>query len=284
VVAACLCVRRQAQAAARPRRSLPAAAPPPLLRPFLHPGAGSYAWAAKRGDTALFLFSELFVNGNQAYFMTLFFFLSGLYVPGSYRRKGAAKFLLDRTLRLVVPCIVYSFLGPPFILWWNALARNPGAPPGPLLAAQFRAWLTPTGWPTTYILPTGPVRAAELLHCRARFLLSVGVRRRRRARGRPARSCLAGACSLAARPTTLTPCCPAAVRARAAPAQAAPPPPPPPPLVCDHAMALYRRIEVVQETPGGSGVGPSTTNQWLAGPAPVPWCADLMVLRSKGEG
>lgn len=44
-----------------------------------------YAWGAKPGDTTLFLFSELFVNGNQAYFMTLFFFLSGLYVPGSYR-------------------------------------------------------------------------------------------------------------------------------------------------------------------------------------------------------
>lgn len=58
----------------------------------------------------------------------------------------------------------------------------------------------------------------------------------------------------------------------------------PPPLVCDHAMALYRRMEVVQETPGGSRIGPSTTNQWLAGPAPVPWCATLMVLRSEGAG
>jgi hypothetical protein len=45
----------------------------------------SYAWAAKRGDTALWLLSQLFVSANQAYFMTLFFFLSGLYVPGSYR-------------------------------------------------------------------------------------------------------------------------------------------------------------------------------------------------------
>lgn len=45
----------------------------------------SYAWAAKKGDTALWLLSQLFVGANQAYFMTLFFFLSGLYVPGSYR-------------------------------------------------------------------------------------------------------------------------------------------------------------------------------------------------------
>lgn len=45
----------------------------------------SYAWRAKRGDTALWLLSQLFVGANQSYFMTLFFFLSGLYVPGSYR-------------------------------------------------------------------------------------------------------------------------------------------------------------------------------------------------------
>jgi hypothetical protein len=115
-----------------------------------------YAWGAKPGDTTLFLFSELFVNGNQAYFMTLFFFLSGLYVPSSYRRKGAGKFLLDRTLRLVLPCIFYSFLAPPFILWWNEMAKNPAASPGPVLLAQFRAWLKP-GWPSTYNLATGPV-------------------------------------------------------------------------------------------------------------------------------
>lgn len=116
----------------------------------------TYAWGAKRGDTALFLFSELFVNGNQAYFMTLFFFLSGLYVPGSYKRKGAGKFLLDRTLRLVVPCIFYSFLAPPFILWWNEMAKNPAAEPGPVLVQMFKLWLQP-GWPSKYNLATGPV-------------------------------------------------------------------------------------------------------------------------------
>jgi peptidoglycan/LPS O-acetylase OafA/YrhL len=57
------------------------------------------AWAAKPGDTTLWLLSEFFVVGNQAYFMTLFFFLSGLYVPGSFRRKGPWRFLFDRTLR-----------------------------------------------------------------------------------------------------------------------------------------------------------------------------------------
>jgi hypothetical protein len=34
-------------------------------------------WKARKGDTAHWLLVQLFVNGNQAYFMTLFFFLSG---------------------------------------------------------------------------------------------------------------------------------------------------------------------------------------------------------------
>ena len=72
------------------------------------------------------------------------------------RRKGAGKFLLDRTLRLVVPCIFYSFLAPPFILFWNEMAKNPAADPAATLAAQFRLWLQP-GWPSKYNLATGPV-------------------------------------------------------------------------------------------------------------------------------
>jgi hypothetical protein len=135
----------------------------------------TYAWGAKKGDTALFLFAELFVNGNQAYFMTLFFFLSGLYVPGSYRRKGTWKFLLDRTLRLVVPCIVYSFLAPPFILWWNQMAKDPTVNPAAALGAQFRAWLKP-GWPSTYTLPTGPVSCVVVLVAHKRLALLVVVR------------------------------------------------------------------------------------------------------------
>lgn len=118
----------------------------------------NYAWAAKRGDTALWLLSQLFVGANQAYFMTLFFFMSGLFVPGSYRRKGTWSFLWDRSLRLVVPCLVYSFVAPPFILMLNEMAKSPSANVGQVWANFYRLWLKP-GWPTTYILATGPVSA-----------------------------------------------------------------------------------------------------------------------------
>jgi glucan biosynthesis protein C len=123
---------------------------------------GSSPWAKKKkdNDNALWLLFQLFVVGNQAYFMTVFFFISGLYVPASLRRKGAAKFLADRTLRLVLPCIVYSSLVPPFTMYWNDLAAGK---PGDIGNA-FRVWFKP-GWPTTYVLPTGPPWFVWMLWC-----------------------------------------------------------------------------------------------------------------------
>jgi len=53
------------------------------------------------------VFFQLF---NQAYFMGLFFFLSGYFSPGSYDRKGPLIFLKDRLLRLGIPIIIYYYL------------------------------------------------------------------------------------------------------------------------------------------------------------------------------
>ncbi|GBF89937.1 hypothetical protein Rsub_02641 [Raphidocelis subcapitata] len=119
--------------------------------------------AKKKDDPALWLLTQLFVNGNQAYFMTIFMFVSGLYTPGSYTRKGPGKFLADRSLRLLLPCLCYSLLAPPLINWWNDLAK---AAPGvtPSLGAAFANWLKP-GWPTTYVLPTGPPWFIWMLWC-----------------------------------------------------------------------------------------------------------------------
>lgn len=63
----------------------------------------------------------LFCAINQAFFMGLFFFLAGCYTPPSIDRKGTARFLADRFLRLGLPLLVYGFLiGPATI----ALARS----------------------------------------------------------------------------------------------------------------------------------------------------------------
>ncbi|WP_186074374.1 acyltransferase family protein [Burkholderia gladioli] len=55
----------------------------------------------------------LFCAINQAYFMGLFFFLAGYFTTGSLDRKGAARFLADRLLRLGLPLLVYgTLIGP----------------------------------------------------------------------------------------------------------------------------------------------------------------------------
>jgi peptidoglycan/LPS O-acetylase OafA/YrhL len=55
----------------------------------------------------------LFVTTNQAYFMGFFFLLAGYFIPLSLERKGYARFLCDRFLRLGIPLLAFGlFLGP----------------------------------------------------------------------------------------------------------------------------------------------------------------------------
>ncbi len=49
----------------------------------------------------------------QSFFMGLLFFIAGYFVPASYDRKGAARFIQDRSFRLGLPVLLYMFvLGP----------------------------------------------------------------------------------------------------------------------------------------------------------------------------
>jgi peptidoglycan/LPS O-acetylase OafA/YrhL len=55
----------------------------------------------------------LFCTTNQAYFMGFFFLLAGYFTPASLERKGYARFIGDRFLRLGVPLLVFGLiLGP----------------------------------------------------------------------------------------------------------------------------------------------------------------------------
>jgi hypothetical protein len=55
----------------------------------------------------------MFTAVNQSFFMGLFFFLSGFFTPSSFDRKGPARFLADRFLRLGAPLAAFHFvLGP----------------------------------------------------------------------------------------------------------------------------------------------------------------------------
>jgi peptidoglycan/LPS O-acetylase OafA/YrhL len=69
-----------------------------------------------------------FFSVNAAFFMGLFFLISGYFLPGAFERKGARRFIADRSLRLGVPVLATAALfaligygergdGAPFLAW-----------------------------------------------------------------------------------------------------------------------------------------------------------------------
>jgi acyltransferase-like protein len=87
---------------------------------------------------------ELFVGFNDIFFMSLMFFLSGLFVWPSLVRKGTGRFVHDRLLRLGLPFLVASGLLAP--LAYYPAYRVTGADPG--LAAFGKQWLSLGTWPS----------------------------------------------------------------------------------------------------------------------------------------
>lgn len=71
----------------------------------------------------------------QSFFMGLFFFVSAYFMPGSYDRKGAGRFVGDRLLRLGIPLLVYYFVIHPVTVWF----------------ARFRGELTLGGFYAEYV-------------------------------------------------------------------------------------------------------------------------------------
>jgi len=57
----------------------------------------------------------LFVAINQSFFMGFFFMISSYFIPGSYDRKGAGKFTLDRLIRLGIPLLFYIIVIDPLL-------------------------------------------------------------------------------------------------------------------------------------------------------------------------
>lgn len=78
---------------------------------LMYGAIGSWFWHERTPDNSLSsLLLTFFCTFNQAWFMGLFFLLAGAYVPASLARKGGFKFLLDRSLRLGMPLLVFGYL------------------------------------------------------------------------------------------------------------------------------------------------------------------------------
>jgi glucans biosynthesis protein C len=115
--------------------------------------APPYAWLAHPiVDPDRFIGFDLFCALQFMYMMQLMFFLSGLFVWSSLRRKGAGQFLFDRFLRLGLPFLIGVYLVMPLAYypvyrvtaadpgWWQYWAHLwalPFTPTGPLWFLSF---------------------------------------------------------------------------------------------------------------------------------------------------
>jgi peptidoglycan/LPS O-acetylase OafA/YrhL len=74
---------------------------------------GWFYYELHPSDSVSSLLLTIFCATQQAYFMGFFFLLAGYFTPGSLERKGYAKFIGDRFLRLGIPLLVFAlFLNP----------------------------------------------------------------------------------------------------------------------------------------------------------------------------
>ncbi len=80
-------------------------------------GPGSWYYTEENTSRLTGILLTLFVATNQAFFMGFFFFLSSLFIPSSYSRKGPTQFMLDRLKRLGIPLIFYSLVLAPVTIY-----------------------------------------------------------------------------------------------------------------------------------------------------------------------
>jgi fucose 4-O-acetylase-like acetyltransferase len=80
-------------------------------------GAGSWYYKEGRADTVSSILLSLHNGTVQAFSMGLFFLIAGYFTAGSYDRKGPARFLKDRLLRLGIPMLCYDMVIGPLIAY-----------------------------------------------------------------------------------------------------------------------------------------------------------------------
>lgn len=87
-----------------------------LHHSFITYGApGGWYYSQKTTNAGALIPMTMFVAINQAFFMGFFFFLSAYFIGPSFERKGTARFLGDRLLRLGLPLVFYSTILSPML-------------------------------------------------------------------------------------------------------------------------------------------------------------------------
>jgi len=120
--------------------------------------AGTGSWYYMEGQEDLFTsaIGAWFLTVTQAYFMGLFLLISAYFVPGSYDRKGAGRFLKDRVIRLGIPLALYSWIIRPLLAYLDPVRFPAGRPP-------FWDFLTANYFKNEAIFGSGPLWFIETL-------------------------------------------------------------------------------------------------------------------------
>jgi peptidoglycan/LPS O-acetylase OafA/YrhL len=84
-----------------------------------------------------------FIGFNDTFFMSLMFFLSGLFVWNSLQRKGGGAFVRDRFLRLGLPFVAGAVLIAPLAYYPSYLAASTH----PSVGDFARQWISQGDWP-----------------------------------------------------------------------------------------------------------------------------------------
>ena len=87
---------------------------------------------------------SLFTGFNDVFFMSLMFFLSGLFVSDSIQRKGVSRFLRDRLLRLGLPFVVAAAIVAPLAYYPTYLLMPASAG----IAGYWQQWRALGNWPS----------------------------------------------------------------------------------------------------------------------------------------
>jgi glucan biosynthesis protein C len=121
-------------------------------------GTGSWYYSEGRQDDLTRSIGSWFCSIDQGYFMGLFLLISAYFVPGSYDRKGAGRFLKDRLIRLGIPLAVFSWvLHPLFVYGGLSLAGEVHLPLWRFFATEY---FGKYGQP---LLGAGPLWFVEIL-------------------------------------------------------------------------------------------------------------------------
>jgi glucan biosynthesis protein C len=120
----------------------------------IYAGSGGWIFHEGREDEITNALGGWFCAVNQAYFMGLFLFIAAYFVPGSYDRKGPARFVVDRLVRLGIPLLVYSWILRPLFIYFVLHLRE---------GMRFGAWYRTVYFRTYGILGGGPLWFIELL-------------------------------------------------------------------------------------------------------------------------